>query len=350
MAHYRGMKAFITAWTPLGLLLAVGCGQRPAAAPLNRVWPDAPARPRIKLVQIVRDASVFGRPSVLDVFRDLAAGPKKHAILRPQSVAVDGDKYLYVADTELRGVHVFSFGSSRSSFIDRAGKEPLVSPVGVAVCDGNVAVSDSARNQVFLFTPAGRLQKVIDTPDGFGRPTGLAFSAKDKLLYVVDTLASEVCVFDLSGKLVRRFGSRGQANGQFNYPTYVFVDANGKAYVTDSLNFRVQVFDARGRFLFKIGRHGDASGHLGMPKGVAVDRFGHIYVADSYFARIQVFDDRGRFLLAFGEPGEGPGSFQLPCGLTVGTEDRIFVCDSHNQRLQVFQYVGANDAKPSSGR
>ena len=334
------------------VLLGGGCASPRGASrtDVHAVWPLPPAPARIALIRTVQGASDFAKPGFFEGLGNLIAGSKRHTLLRPQGVAVDGEGRLYVTDQERQGVHVFHFGSSKSTFIDRVGDVFLVSPVGVAVCDGKIAVSDSALNAVFLLTPDGRPAGTIEKPDGFKRPTGLAFAAGKKLLYVVDTLANEVCVFDLSGRLVRRFGGQGGEAGQFNYPTHVFVDAGGKVYVTDSLNFRVQVFDGEGVFRLAIGKLGDASGHLAVPKGVGVDRFGNIYVVDSYLTTVQIFDQEGRFLLAFGEPGERPGAFHVPTGLTVDGTNRIFVCDSYNRRVQVFQYVGASDEDISADR
>ncbi len=348
MTRFYPKQAFVLAGVLLGVIPAVGC--RPPEVKYNRVWPPPPAPARFRLVQIIRGASDLGPPGFFEAISNITTGRSKQGLLRPQGIAIEPGKQMYICDVELRGVHVLDLHSSKSSFISSAAGLPLMSPAGIAVCDGMLAVSDSVRKEVFLLTPSGELVRTIEKPGGFQRPTGLAFFARKKLLCVVDTLAAEVCVFDLSGRLVHRFGSRGKRAGQFNYPTHIFVDQSGRIYVTDSLNFRVQVFDPDGRYLFEIGKQGDASGYLGVPKGVAVDRFGYIYIADSYFSTVHVFDQKGRFLLAFGEPGNGPGSLQLPCGIAVGSKDRIFVCDSYNQRVQVFQYVGANDAKPSSER
>ncbi|KKL20009.1 hypothetical protein LCGC14_2459760, partial [marine sediment metagenome] len=290
MALIQQRTALAVAGVLLGPMLLLGCGPQPSTTEVGRVWPPPPAPARVKLVKIVRGASDLGRPSLLEALGNIIVGKSPPPLLRPQGVAVCKDDYLYVADLKLRGVHVLPLGSGKSVFIDRAEGAPLVSPVGVADFDGKIAVTDSARGEVFLFTPKGKSIGTIRKPGGFKRPTGLAFAAKDKLLYVVDTLANEVCVFDLTGRLVRSFGGRGTGPGKFNYPTHVFVSGDGTAYVTDSLNFRVQVFDPAGRFLFQIGTHGDASGHLGMPKGVGVDAQGHIYVVDSYFDTVQVFD------------------------------------------------------------
>ena len=335
----------------LAAVAAGGCASSQGSrhGDVHAVWPLPPAPARIALVQSVQGARDFAKPGFFRSVGNLLTGSKRHTLLRPQGVAVDQER-LYVTDQERQGVHVFHFNSSKSAFIDHVGDVFFVSPVGVAACDGKIAVSDSALKKVFLLWPDGRPAGTIEKPGEFKRPTGLAFAAGEKLLYVVDTLANEVCVFDLSGKLLRRFGAPGNDAGQFNYPTHVFVDQYEKVYVTDSLNFRVQVFDRKGQFQLAIGKLGDASGHLAVPKGVGVDRLGHIYVVDSYLTTVQIFDEEGRFLLAFGEPGERPGAFHVPTGLTVDGTNRIFVCDSYNSRVQVFQYVGTSDEDVSADR
>ncbi len=317
-----------------------GCAA-PKVAEVHPVWPPAPASPRVAHVKNVRSASDLAEATFLQRVARAVTGSREIALIRPSGVAVQEGKYLYVTDQKLQALMVFDLRSSGSTLIERAGETFFVSPVGVAACGETVAVSDSSLNTVHILTPKGKLVRTLDKPGGFKRPTGLAWNPKNGLLYVVDTLANEVCVFDpASGRLVRRFGSPGVRVGKFNYPTHIFADRTGKVYVTDSLNFRVQAFDSEGTFLFYIGKQGDATGHLAVPKGVGVDSLGHIYIVDSYVSTVQVFDQQGTFLLAVGMPGPGPGAFQVPTGLTVDAENRIYVCDSYNNRVQILQYVG----------
>jgi DNA-binding beta-propeller fold protein YncE len=328
----------------VGLLVAGGCGQVAATNAVLRAWPPPPNEPRIVLRQVILGSKDFERGGFLEGLGRFLVGERKQTLLRPQAAAVDGADRLYVADQEHQGVHVFSLKGGGSEFLGRAGKEFLVSPAAVVMCEGRLAVSDSALARVFLLAPDGTLQRTLQRPGGFQRPTGMAYDADRKFLYVVDTLAHDVCVFNLStGEFLRRFGGAGTGEGLFNYPTYVAVDADGTVYVTDSLNFRVQVFDLRGTFLRQIGRLGDATGYMAVPKGIAVDRHGHLYVVDSALSTVQIFDREGRFLLSFGERGDEPGQFQVPTGLAVGPDDRIYVCDSFSRRLQVFQYVETKD-------
>jgi DNA-binding beta-propeller fold protein YncE len=338
------MRPASTRSTALAALLALLAVLPACAAPRDSqahpVWPAPPAPARIKHLMSLQSPSDLERPGLLARLANLVGGSSRRTLLRPQGVAVSPDQMLYVTDQERQFVHVIDLRSGDGSVIEKAGEQYFVSPVGVAFCDGLLAVSDSKLNQVWLFAPDGALKLTLQKPGGFQRPTGLAYDRKRKLLYVVDTLADEVLAFDLGGRLVSRFGSPGTDAGEFNYPTQVFSGDDGIVYVTDSLNHRVQAFDADGRFLFYVGTLGDASGHLAVPKGVGVDSFGHIYVVDSYFSVVQVFDRQGQFLLEFGGPGSDNGAFQVPAGLAMDAQDRIYVCDSFNHRVQIFQYVG----------
>ncbi|MCY2925363.1 MAG: SMP-30/gluconolactonase/LRE family protein [Planctomycetota bacterium] len=323
--------------------LAVGSGcDAPSAETNHPSWPEAPEPARVVHRKNVRQASDLARPAPFSELGRLLLGDASPSLLRPHGVAVDSGKHLYVTDQERQGVIVFDMQVAGAKLINRVGDTFFVSPVGVAACGENFAVSDSALNKVFVMTPAGKLVSTVTTPEGFGRPTGLAYDRAKGQLYVADTLANEVCTFDLgSGRLLRRLGKRGTDPGQFNMPTHLCLDQAGRLYVSDSMNFRVQIFSPEGKLVSQIGRLGDASGFTAVPKGVAVDSLGHIYLVDSLFSAVQVFDLKGEFLLNIGgKVGGEPGQFHVPAGLAVDADNRIYVCDTQNGRVQILQYVG----------
>ena len=342
MAHGVDRFRFALAGALAALMLAAGAGCTPPEEEgIHPVWPLPPAPPRVQHLKNIRGEKDLAKPNFFDQLGTLITGRAMATLLRPHGVAVVEDEMLYVTDQERQAVAAMDLKSGKTKWIVKAGKTFLVSPVGVAVVNELLAVSDSALKEVYLFRADGKLEGALVKPGSFRRPTGLAFDAKRQLLYVVDTLANEVCVFSTPRfELIRRVGEQGIAPGQFNYPTHIFIDAGGRVYVTDSLNFRVQVFSPEGAYLFDIGKLGDASGHMAVPKGVGVDSYGHIYIVDSYFSTVQVFDQKGRFLLSIGGPGELTGQFQVPSGLAVDSKDRIYVCDTYNRRIQLLQYVG----------
>ena len=59
---------------------------------------------------------------------------------------------------------------------------------------------------------------------------------------MADTGNSRIQKLTAGGVYVARWGTRGSANGQFNTPSGVAVDASGAIYVSDSGNKRIQVF------------------------------------------------------------------------------------------------------------
>jgi DNA-binding beta-propeller fold protein YncE len=331
-----------------GLALS-GCASQPAAdeGP-HPVWPPAPAEARIRHERSFSGGEQLVKPSFFDAVGTMLTGTRRQPLGEPNSIAVEAGRLLVISDQMLQGIHVFDLASGRANFLDRIDHTYFVSPVGVAICGQYLAVSDSALKRVDLITRDGKPIGRIDKPGGFVRPTGLAFDSRTQHLYVVDTGAGEVCVFDLRGALVRTIGRPGGDIGEFNFPTHVCRDAAGRLYVTDSMNFRVQVFDVNDQYLFELGRHGDASGHFGVPKGIAVDSQGHIYVVDSYFSNVQIFDGQGRFLLHFGEAGKVNGQFDVPTGLAIDSADRIYVGDSQNHRVQIFQYLGGASNEPQA--
>jgi len=64
------------------------------------------------------------------------------------------------------------------------------------------------------------------------------------LLYVSEGANHRIQVFEQAGRYVRQWGSSGNGNRQFAYPSGVAVGADGHVFVADSGNHRVQEFDA----------------------------------------------------------------------------------------------------------
>jgi DNA-binding beta-propeller fold protein YncE len=260
------------------------------------------------------------------------------AFVLPVAVAAAADGRLAVADAGRSCVHLFTPQARRYLRLTGTRQAPMRSPVAVAFDgEGGLWVSDST-GRLYVYGSDGAPRRTVEEAGGgrLQRPTGLAWSPARRTMYVVDTLAHSVVVLDARGDFVTRFGRRGEAAGEFNYPTHI-AWASGTLYVTDSLNFRVQTFDEEGHALGGFGKHGDGSGDLAMPKGVAVDRDGVVYVADAILDNVQLFDRSGAFLLTLGRRGSDFGEFWLPSGLFLGAGGELYVCDTYNRRVQVFR-------------
>ena len=67
-------------------------------------------------------------------------------------------------------------------------------------------------------------------------------------------------------------GSQGSGNGQFSKVTPgIDVDTSGYVYVIDKEGANVQKFDGNGKLITKWGSEGDDDGQFTEPEDVAVD-------------------------------------------------------------------------------
>jgi len=303
------------------------------------VWPPPPQEGRITFLREIslprdlrREAGWWSR------VKEIFGGKEQPAMIRPYGLTVSNNDLLLIADPGAQRVHLFHLLDGRYSTLpDPRDHLTLLSPIDVAVDKkGRIFVSDSAAGKVYRFNAEGRFETSLGE---FSRPTGLALSADGKNLYIVDTKAHKVCVYNPEGAHRFDFGHRGTEPGAFNYPTNIALDGTGNIYVTDSMNFRVQAFDPEGKPLYTVGQAGDGPGTFSKPRGIGVDSDGHIYVADATFDNIQILNALGQPLLFVGDSGVNLGQFYLPAGLFIDARDRIFVADSFNRRVQVFQYL-----------
>ena len=314
------------------------------------LWPPPPEVPRYAYAGTLTGEENFrtddeARSSAARLLRWIAGldGPGRDPVVlqRPVGGMVDERGRIYVTDASRLAVFVFDEREGRLDVWDRAeGLRRFVSPVGVAPgADGEVLVSDAELGFVARLaadgTPRGRIG------DGaLQRPTGLARDAVAGRLYVADTTAHDVKVFDDAGRLVTTIGERGEEPGQFNDPTFLSL-AGGELYVTDSVNARVQVFAAgTGRHLRTIGTRGLFVGNLVRPKGVAVDGERNVYVIESYYDHMLVYGEDGEFLMPLGGTGSSTGRFFLPAGVWTDERNRVFVADMFNGRVVVFSFLG----------
>ncbi len=303
------------------------------------VWPRPPDRPRIQYVgQLRGEASLGVKPRGWDAVRAVITGPPPLVeFVRPSAVAVIGER-VYVADAGLGVVHLLDLTQRHYKAIRGAPADPLQAPVDVvAMADETIAVVDRRRAATDLLDRNGEWQTTWRA-DELKAPTGAAWNAHQRQLWVVD-VGAHACFAWQHGEVLQRFGQRGSAPGQFNFPSAVTWHASVGLVVADAMNFRVQVFDDAGRPRAVFGQKGDGAGDFARPRDVAVDSAGHIYVLDNQFENVQIFDREGQLLMAFGQSGPGPGEFALPAGITIDQQDRIWIADSYNRRVQVFQYL-----------
>ena len=85
----------------------------------------------------------------------------------------------------------------------------------------------------------------------FGRVTSVGFDASGSL-HVLDTDAHEVTSWDGDGRMIRRFGSRGDGPGEFRIPWGAYVFRDGTVAVLDVGHRALVTFDPAGEHVGNI--------------------------------------------------------------------------------------------------
>lgn len=333
---------------------------RPQNQRAELVWPQPPDVPRYRYVgELIgehnfarNDKNEFTVGTALKWIVGLFEETAPMTLHRPQHGTVDDKGRVYVVDAGRNTVLVFD---QKAPADDKSGKDGgqltiwngsegtvrLQSPMAVAVVwDGDIAVSDAKLGVVLRVNRKG--EPIGYLGDGhLQRPTGLAFDAGRGLLFVADTLAHDIKVYDKQGQLINTIGGAGDGDGNLNAPTHLTF-ADGHLYVTDTFNSRIQVFDADGTRVRGFGERGLYVGNLARPKGVAVGEGGIVYVVESYYGYVLAYNEKGQLLLGISGTGLKDDRFFLPSGVWTDKERRVYIADMFNGRVVVFEYLGNN--------
>ena len=184
---------------------------------------------------------------------------------------------------------------------------PGARPYGVSVdtlADGSVVVTNPARG-VWDRAPERRWRlaeavrvgrRTGEGPDLFGQVGGIVEDALGRM-WIVDSQANEVRVFDRAGGFVRTVGGSGEGPGEFKRIGPAFPGPDGRIWIEDVELARFEVFDTAGA---RVAGHRSASRLRGGWRHWTAD--GRLLAADVEagpdgddrpFVRIHRLDDRG---------------------------------------------------------
>ncbi|MBE2197380.1 MAG: cellulase family glycosylhydrolase [Anaerolinea sp.] len=274
-------------------------------------------------------------------------------LIGPESVVVDTQGNVYIAETENHRVLIYPPGETTQASVVigqygmacPAGQTTFFFPRGLALdSNGRLYVTDQFHYRVLIFTPpftSGMLASgVIGQPDltacnpdgggavsgsGLNGPRGVALDSGDNL-YVADSENNRVLKYAApltNGEMATAVlgqpdftaNTAGSGDDQMHFPIDLALDSHDNLYVSDMFNHRVLAFGAG----FSSGQAADqtygtprqiatncydnfpaapvSQTLFYCPQGLAVDANDNLYLADALHHRVLAFDQPEHMLI-----------------------------------------------------
>ena len=307
----------------------------------------------------------------------------------PQSVAVDGNGNLYIADQGNNRIREVSggvintiVGNGLIGDNGPASAAQLGFPAGIGLdTAGNLYIADSLSLRIrkvaaatgIITTIAGNGTPgttIVDgssaTSVGLNSPSAVAADSNGNL-YISSSLGC--AILEVSGGLISTFAGNGTCGygGDGGSPTsaeignsfgivadsanHVYFSDNAETDTTTSARVREVAGGKIGTPVGNglIGSGGDGglatNAELNFPTGLAIDPHANLYIADTYNNNVREVSG-GTIATVAGNAALGPGfsgdnhpavSAQLnnPGGVAVDAEGNIFIADTNNSRIRM---------------
>jgi sugar lactone lactonase YvrE len=170
------------------------------------------------------------------------------------------------------------------------------------------------------------IERAIPQPQNFYQPTDVTWGP-DGSIYVADGYGnSRVAKFSKEGNLVKQWGERGTATGEFNTPHSIVIDQKSNLYVADRANGRIQVFDTDGNFKqeWRVG---------GPPWSICITPGPRQVMYVGSVGKVIKIDTDGKVLGSMGKFGRVPGTFDWVHGIACPDEHTVYAAQELSWRL-----------------
>jgi len=267
----------------------------------------------------------------------------------PIAVAVYNSRNIYVSNNRNHTVEIVGPNGKPKGVIGSAGDLPgeLMFPYGIGILpDASILIAETGNYRIQEYSPEGKFVRTFLGPGnkaGIQKPGPVCVDDRG-YIYVGDLSGNQVVMFDRDARVLGRFRN-------ISYPHGIAVDVErNKLYVSDSGASVVKVYELEGEPGGELGKEAaiepqqvidsiTPGNRFSMVRGIAVDGNGRLYVVDTISGTVRVFDKNGGYLFSFGRQGSGDGEFIYPTGVYVDDSGRrIYIADWGNNRVQVWGY------------
>ncbi|MDE0914845.1 MAG: NHL repeat-containing protein [Planctomycetota bacterium] len=189
-----------------------------------------------------------------------------------------------------------------------------VKPIAVTTRkDGALLVLDGANSMVHEFDPDWNYLRSLGghgtSANQLKEPVDMALAPGDQDLYITDRAGARVVRWPLGEGEPQILGV-----GILEVPHGVAVGSDGRVYVSDSGAHRIVVFDQAGDEINRFGTRGLIRGSFDSPRGLVFNQAGELIVLDHANHRGIIVTPDGEYVDAFGSrsyirPAQKPESF-----------------------------------------
>ncbi len=265
-------------------------------------------------------------------------------LLLRMTMSRDGSNDIYITDPRVGSIFFYDEG-----LLPRAELKGLSRPLGLAVdSKGYLLVGNDGRDNVEVYNLASGEMMTMFGQDRISMPNSITVGP-DGNIFVTDSRAHRVWVYDTEYQFVRSIGSPGSWDDELFFPVDTeiierYVDGNRikEVFVADQGNERIQIFDIYGSILRHIYPGECRMGRCEPPRlanlqALDTDLMGRLHALDNYEAVVSLLDPvSGSYLGEYGEYGEGPGFLWVPFGLVISDTGESIVSSGVNDRLEVY--------------
>ena len=210
-------------------------------------------------------------------------------------VSVDNNGHIFVGEFEGGRVQVFDEKGNYITQWKATGEETVDVYLSGMAADRNGAVYTVVGSLLYVYDGmTGNLLGRFDHPDSWGfddvtvTPDGSIVAAWYKN-------RDDLIRFDRNGQVKLLVENAiGNVTDDSEMEMKVAGDGTGNIYALAYFNEAVFVFAPDGKYISRFGSRGDADGQFTSPRAIAVDNLGKIYIAD--FPGVMIYASDGRYL------------------------------------------------------